>query len=89
MINSFDIAGWLAIDAQSVDKLRLQARKHPDQALKAAAQQFEALFMNMLLKSMREATPKDGVFDSEQTRFYTWMLDQQRSVTLPMLGVSL
>lgn len=89
MINSFDIAGWLAIDAQSVDKLRLQARKHPDQALKAAAQQFEALFMNMLLKSMREATPKDGVFDSEQTRFYTSMLDQQLSQSLSTKGIGL
>lgn len=89
MINSFDIPGMLAIDARSVDKLRLQARKDPDQALKAAARQFEALFMNMLLKSMREATPQDGLFDSEQSRFYTSMLDQQLAQSLSAKGIGL
>lgn len=89
MINSSDIPGMLAIDAQGVDKLRLQAKKEPDQALKGAARQFEALFMNMLLKSMREATPKDGMFDSEQTRFYTSMLDQQFAQSLSAKGIGL
>jgi flagellar protein FlgJ len=69
--------GNLAIDSQSLNKLRLQAKQSPDQALKAAAQQFETVFLNMMLKSMREATPQDGVFDSEQTKMFTGMLDQQ------------
>jgi flagellar protein FlgJ len=69
--------GSLAIDSQSLNKLRLQARQTPDQALKAAAQQFETVFLNMMLKSMREATPQDGAFDSEQTKMFTGMLDQQ------------
>ena len=89
MINSFDISGALAVDAQSVAKLRVQARKDPDQALKSAAQQFEALFMNMLLKSMREATPQDGPFNSEQTRLYTSLLDQQLAQNLSAKGVGL
>ena len=89
MINSFDVSGALATDAQSVAKLRLLAKKDPDQALKATARQFEALFMNMLLKSMREATPKDGMLDSEQTRFYTSMLDQQLAQNLSAKGVGL
>jgi flagellar protein FlgJ len=69
--------GSLAIDSQSLNKLRLQAKQSPDQALKAAAQQFETVFLNMMLKSMRDATPQDGVFDSEQTKMFTGMLDQQ------------
>ncbi|MFZ2161835.1 MAG: flagellar assembly peptidoglycan hydrolase FlgJ [Sideroxyarcus sp.] len=69
--------GSLAIDSQSLNKLRLQAKQSPDQALKLAAQQFETVFLNMMLKSMREATPQDGVFDSEQTKMFTGMLDQQ------------
>lgn len=89
MINSFDISGRLAVDAQSVDKLRLQARKDPDQALKAAARQFEALFMNMLLKSMREAAPQDGPLNSEQTRLYTSLLDQQLAQNLSAKGIGL
>jgi flagellar protein FlgJ len=69
--------GNLAIDSQSLNKLRLQAKQSPDQALKAAAQQFETVFLNMMLKSMREATPQEGAFDSEQTKMFTGMLDQQ------------
>jgi peptidoglycan hydrolase FlgJ len=67
----------LAIDAKALGQLKLQASKTPDKALKAAAQQFEALFMNMMLKSMRDATPQDGAMDNEQTRMFTGMLDQQ------------
>lgn len=89
MINSFDISGALAVDAQSVDRLRLQAKKDPDRALKGAARQFEALFMNMLLKSMREATPRDGPFNSEQTRLYTSLLDQQLAQNLSAKGIGL
>lgn len=69
----------LAADTRGLDDLKFRARTDPDAALKDAARQFEVLFMNMLLKSMREATPQDGMFDSEQTRFYTSMLDQQLS----------
>lgn len=79
----------LAVDVQSVDKLRLQAKQDPDKALKEVAQQFEVLFMNMMLKSMREATPKDGMFDSEQTKFYTSMLDMQYAQSLSAKGIGL
>jgi flagellar protein FlgJ len=89
MANSFDISSALAVDVQKVDKLRLLAKKAPDQALKGAARQFEALFMNMLLKNMREATPKEGPFNSEQTRFYTSMLDQQLAQNLSAKGIGL
>ncbi len=70
-------AGNLAIDTQSLDRLKLQAKDSPDKALKGAAQQFEQVFLNMMLKSMREASPQDGMFDNEQTKMYTGMLDQQ------------
>jgi peptidoglycan hydrolase FlgJ len=69
----------LAVDSQSLDSLRTQAKQAPDKALAAAAKQFEAVFMGMLLKSMRDATPQDGMFDTEQTKMFTSMLDQQLS----------
>ena len=84
-----DISGSLAANAQSLDKLRAQARHSPEQALKAAAQQFEAVFLNMMLKSMRDATPQDGVFDNEQTRMLTGMLDQQLAQNMSGRGVGL
>lgn len=81
--------GRLAFDTQSLEQLRAQARQTPDQALKTAAQQFEAVFLNMMLKSMREATPQDGMFDSEQTRMFTGMLDQQLAQSMASRGVGL
>ena len=83
------ISDSLAASAQSLDKLRAQAKQSPDQALKAAAQQFETVFMNMMLKSMRDATPQDGMFDSEQTKMFTGMLDQQLAQNMSSRGVGL
>lgn len=79
----------LAADSQALDRLRYQARQAPDQALKAVAQQFEMVFLNMMLKSMREATPQEGMMDSEQTRMFTGMLDQQLAQEMSKRGVGL
>lgn len=67
----------LAFDVNASQDLREQLKKDPQAGLQAAAQQFEAMFLQMVLKSMRDATPQDGLFDSDQSRFYTSMLDQQ------------
>ena len=82
-------SGKLALDGRSLAQLRVQAKQSPDKALKAAAQQFESVFMNMMLKSMREATPQDGMFDSEQTKLFTGMLDQQFAQNMAKQGVGL
>lgn len=82
MSSSFNNTDALAVDSKSLDALKAQAKQAPDKALASAAKQFEAVFMNMLLKSMREATPQEGMFDSEQTKMFTSMLDQQLSQTM-------
>jgi flagellar protein FlgJ len=84
-----DISGSLAASTQSLDKLRAQSKQSPGQALKAVAQQFESVFLNMMLKSMRQATPQDGIFDSEQTKMFTGMLDQQMAQNISTKGVGL
>lgn len=89
MISQNDLSGKLALDAKGLSELRQSAKQNSPEALKAAAKQFEALFMNMMLKSMRQASPQDGVFDSEQSRMYTSMLDQQLSQNLATRGVGL
>ena len=81
--------GALATDTRSLEALRAQAKKDPDKALKAAATQFEALFMQMLLKSMRDATPQFDPAASDAGRTYTAMLDQQLSSTLSGKGLGL
>ncbi len=89
MINTANTADGFALDVHSLGDLRLKARTDPDAALKSAAQQFEAVFMNMMLKSMRDSVDQDGVFDSEQTRQFTSMLDQQLSQSLSTKGIGL
>ena len=89
MIGGGDLSSKLALDAQGLNELKLGAKQSSPEALKAAAQQFEAVFMNMLMKSMREAAPQDGMFDSEQTRMYTSMLDQQLTQRMASRGIGL
>jgi flagellar protein FlgJ len=73
-------------DMSSLAGLKGAARKDDPKALKAAAQQFEAMFMQMVLKSMRDATPREGMLDSEQTRMYEQLLDQQLGQVLASRG---
>ncbi|MGZ3159419.1 MAG: flagellar assembly peptidoglycan hydrolase FlgJ [Burkholderiaceae bacterium] len=90
MINSTNnVTGSLATDIKSLSDLRLAANQNSPDALKGVAKQFEALFMNMIMKSMRDATPQDGMFDIEQTKMYTSMMDQQISQSLANRGVGL
>jgi len=79
----------LAIDAQSLSALKKNAKESPQQATRQAATQFEALFMNMLLKSMREALPGSDPLSSEATKTYTGMLDAQMSQKLADKGMGL
>lgn len=71
-----------ALDPGSLERLRRTSEADPTAGVKAASQQFEAVFLNMMLKSMREASPEGGLFDNEQTRMYQSMLDQQLTQTL-------
>ena len=68
-------------DLGSVDKLRAAAQSGDEGALEEAAKQFEAIFVQMLLKSMRKAqealADKDSPFNSDQVKFYRDMHDQQ------------
>ncbi len=79
----------LALDPRALDRLRTNAGAAPEKALREAAKQFEVLFMNMLLKSMRDAAPQDGPLDSDQTRMYTGMLDQQLAQAMGSRGIGL
>ena len=67
----------LAYDTQRLGNLKVLAKDDPKVAARKAASEFEALFLQMALKSMREATPSSSMFDSEQTRMYQSLLDQQ------------
>ncbi|MDI1299751.1 flagellar assembly peptidoglycan hydrolase FlgJ [Methylotenera sp.] len=89
MINSTDLSGKLAFDANGLNGLKNAAKESSPEAIKGVAKQFEAIFMNMMLKSMREASPQDNPFDNEQSRTFTSMLDQQLSSNLASKGLGL
>lgn len=84
-----DPSNALSMDSRALESIRQRAHGNPDAALKDAARQFEVLYMNTLLKSMREATPKDGLFDSEQSKLYNGMFDQQLAQTMAQRGMGL
>ena len=88
-VNSADQSGKLALDTKSLGNLKQAAAAGSPEALRGAATQFEAMFINMMMKSMREATPQDGIMDSQQSKMYTSMLDQQTSQNLAKRGTGL
>lgn len=69
-------------DFNGLAKLKGQARKDSPEALKEVAKQFESLFLNNILKGMREAKLADGILDSDQSKFYNEMYDHQLAVHL-------
>jgi flagellar protein FlgJ len=69
-------------DFQGLDRLRASAARQDPQALREAARQFEGLFTAMMLKSMRDASLGTGLGDTEETKTYQDMYDQQLSLQL-------
>ena len=57
----------------------LLKKPDPNEELKEVAEQFEAIFLNQMLKRMREAKLSDGLFDNSATEKYNSMLDMEQS----------
>ncbi len=71
-----------ASSALAIGELRSAAARDPKVAIKEVARQFEALFMQQLMKSMREATMSSGMLDNSGTQLGTEMLDTQYATKL-------
>ncbi|WP_165312038.1 flagellar assembly peptidoglycan hydrolase FlgJ [Vibrio ziniensis] len=91
MIDNSNDIGFIH-DIASLDKLRKQAvggdESSEKAALTAAARQFESIFTNMMLKSMRDANSgfKSELFNSQNEDFYRQMLDEQMTSELSASG---
>ena len=73
----------LAIDAKALDSIRGKSATDARGAAREAAKQFEALFMNEMVKSMRAATPTSGLIeDNAGSQLSTEMLDREYSTRL-------
>jgi flagellar protein FlgJ len=77
-----------AVDFHSLNQLRESAIKPGNEAstLRQVAAQFEALFTTMMLKSMRQASLAEGIFDSNHSKTYREMADQQLAMDLSQRG---
>lgn len=81
------------LDINGLNDIRRQSnatnKADKEQALNQAAKQFEAIFMQMLLKSMRsaqEVLESDSPFNSQSTKFYRDMHDQQLALEMSNNG---
>ena len=69
-------------DFGGLQGLKKGVKAYDPKAFRAAAQQFESLFTDMMLKSMRAAKLSDGLGDSQQSDLYQDMYDQQISLQI-------
>jgi flagellar protein FlgJ len=76
-----------ALDFGHMAQMRADSKMADEAVTKEAAQQFESIFINMMLKSMRQATERSGLFDSQASKTYESMFDQQIAVELSKGGM--
>jgi len=69
--SSYDFTGLGELKAKAA------SNGQDDAAIKKAAQQFEAMFLQMMMKSMRDTVEKGGLFDSKASETFEQMYDQQ------------
>ena len=74
------------LDFSGLSRLKGQAQQDDQAALKETAQQFEALFTQMMLKSMRNASMKSDMVDTKNIDTFQDMHDKELSVQLAKHG---
>ena len=80
------IKGDVYTDFKGLAELRLNGEANPEETLRAAGRQFEAMFIQMMLKSMRDASAGDSLMGSGGQDMYQDMFDKQISLTLSAKG---
>ncbi|HAU5565085.1 TPA: flagellar assembly peptidoglycan hydrolase FlgJ [Serratia fonticola] len=78
-----------AYDSRSLNNLKREAAADPKGKALQVAKQVEGMFVQMMLKSMREALPQDGIFSSDSTKMYTSMYDQQIAQEIGKRGLGM
>jgi Rod binding domain-containing protein len=73
---SYDFSGLGALKAQAARD------RGNDETIQKTAQQFEAMFLQMIMKSMRATIQEGGLLDSGQTKTFEQMLDQQFAIAM-------
>ena len=66
-----------SLNLGGLEGLRNKAQKDPKSAVREAAKQFETMFTQQLLKSMRDSTMASGMMENDGSKMGTEMLDAQ------------
>lgn len=74
------------LDIAALNNIKLEAKTDSKAALKSVAAEFETIFLKMMLKSMRDASFDDPLFDSDTAKFYRGMSDDQLALDLSKSG---
>ncbi len=72
-------------DQNSLNSVKSMGRKNDPEALREISKKFESMFVQQMLKSMRDANAvfgEDNVFSSKETEFHQEMMDQQMVLNL-------
>ena len=72
-------------DISALQSLKTDSNKNSREGIRATAEQFESLFVSMMLKSMRDANKsfsESNMLSSNDTEFYQEMFDSQIAVSL-------
>jgi len=73
-------------DFAALTRLKAAARMDKRASTSTVARQFETLFTQMMLKSMRSASLGSGILDSEQSKQYRDLADSQLAMSLSTRG---
>ena len=82
LTNTATLSPQVYNDLSGLNALKLKSRENPENAVGEVAQQFESIFITMMMKAMRDTLPKDGLFASSQMDTYQEMFDQQMALDL-------
>lgn len=85
MIQSQHQAANVYTDINALQGIRQLGKDDKDAALMEVAKQFESMFLNMMLSSMRQANQvfkEDSLFSSSESDFYQKMYDDQIALSL-------
>ena len=75
-----------ALDFKGYGELKAQATRNEKMATKEVARQFEAMFVQMMLKSMRAAVPRNEENRSKTMETFEQMYDREIAVAMSRRG---
>lgn len=84
MVNDIITNPRLYTDVQGLEELKYQSQTNSDAAIKEVSHQFEAMLLQLVLRSMREANKSFGsdLFGNEQMEMYQDLYDKQLTLAL-------